>query len=140
MAKHLTHAIPPALPAKLSPPKVRKSTLTDQTHMLLMARYDGDDERSAEARAYANTVDTIDAQTGHPKGDAILLAKILQEDAREKGICPAVQTARLNDIATKLQHCLRRHDTPEQAFSRSARLKALTYQPAETNLDATGAE
>jgi hypothetical protein len=106
-----------------------------------MKRYNGEDERSEEFRALMNTVDTVDAQTGHRKGDAIMAANIIREDARESGIFPDVAAAKLNDIAKKFQPAMRRHDTAELGFSRSARLKLLAAPtPADEHLDATGAE
>jgi hypothetical protein len=139
MAKKHLIQIPEALPAKLSPPKEKPSAFIDHIHTLTMMAYDDEDERSARFRAFMNTVDTADAQTGIYKGDMLFAAVILKDLAREKGLFPDVVTAKENDIARKLQFVLRRHDTDTVAFSRSRRLKLLAA-PSETNVEATGAE
>jgi hypothetical protein len=123
--------IPPPLPAKLSPPKPRPTSLLDHLQALTIMAYDGEDEQAGKLRNYLNTVDTDDAVTGIYKGDMILAAVIYKDLARERGIFPDVQQAKENDIARKLQFVLRRHDTPELAWSRSARLKFLAAPTTE---------
>jgi hypothetical protein len=138
MRRHLIQ-IPTALPAKLGAPKARPSAFIDHVHAIVMGLYDReDDERAVRFRGYINTVDSLDAQTGCYKGDMILAAVCVKDEARDKGIFPDIVAAKENTIASKFQFCLRRHDTDEVAFSRSRRLKLLAA-PSEPDLEATGA-
>lgn len=120
-------ALMPPLPAKV-PPRDRPQSYMDHLDTVMLDLYNGDTDKSAEFRSYVSTIDTVDSVTGKRSFDNAFAARGVKDHAGVLGMYPDIAESKEAKIASKMQWVMRRWDSPEQLFSRNARIKQLTDQ------------
>lgn len=130
--------LPPPLPPTLAPARARPQSLTDAVDRAVTALYADETDMGAKFRAVIGTVDAVDSVTGKRVFDECVAAQLIKAWGASNGD-QELNNANLAQIASKIQWALRRHNTPEIAYSRNERLRRLAAPSSMPVLDASEA-